>query len=203
MISDIIVFLFVLLFVWLGYKAGFIKTLFGMCSYFISIILGFMLYPIVSGGLKNSFIYDSVLKFSEKQININFKGNTLFNDILMKVGAEAANATAELLINIISFVLVIIVCKILISLISKSLSFISKVPVISFLNRILGGVLGGLKGILLLYILFLVINFLPTNITEKTINDINESKIASKFYKENLIIDILGRDIVKADGKWE
>jgi len=201
MISDIIVFLFVLLFVWLGYKAGFIKTLFGMCSYFISIILGFMLYPIVSGGLKNSFIYDSVLKFSEKQININFKGNTLFNDILMKVGAEAANATAELLINIISFVLVIIVCKILISLISKSLSFISKVPVISFLNRILGGVLGGLKGILLLYILFLVINFLPTNITEKTINDINESKIASKFYKENLIIDILGRDIVKADGK--
>lgn len=203
MISDIIVFLFVLLFICFGYKAGFIKTLFGMCSYFISIILGLMLYPIISSTLKNSFIYDSVRNFSEKQINISFKGNSIINDIFMKLGSDAVNATAELILNIISFVLVILVCKILLSFILKSLTFISKVPVISFLNKGLGAVLGALKGILLLYVLFLVINFLPTNITEKTIDNINESKIACKFYKENLIIDVLGRDIVKADGKWE
>lgn len=200
MLSDIIVFLFILIFVWFGYKAGFIKTLFGMCSYFVSIILGLMIYPLVSDILRNSTIYDQVLKFSQRQTSINIEGNTLFSGIFEQIGTKAATSAAELLINIISFILVIIICKIIISLISKSLTFVSKVPVISSINRILGAAAGGLKGVILLYILFLLINFLPANVTKKAINDINESKIASKFYNENLIIDILGKDVVNNNG---
>ena len=200
MLSDIIVFLFILIFVWFGYKAGFIKTLFGMCSYFVSIILGLMIYPLVSDILRNSAIYDQVLKFSQRQTSINIEGNTLFSGIFEQIGTKAATSAAELLINIISFILVIIICKIIISLISKSLTFVSKVPVISSINRILGAAAGGLKGVILLYILFLLINFLPANVTKKAINDINESKIASKFYNENLIIDILGKDVVNNNG---
>lgn len=196
MVSDIIVFIFILLFVWLGYRAGFIKTLLGMCSYFISIILGLMLYPLVSKFLENSALYDAVLKFSEKRTSVSIEGDFFINEILQNAESHVATSIAELLINIISFVLVILICKIVIAIISKSLNFLSKVPVISFFNRILGAAAGGLKGIVLLYILFLLINFLPANITSKAFDDINNSTIAHKFYRENLIIDVLGKDIV-------
>lgn len=201
MFADIIIFLIVLLFVWLGYASGFIKTLFGMCSYFISIIIGFMIYPVVSEFLKKSALYGVILRFSEKQISINIDDKFLFNDLLEQFGAKAVSSLAELLINIISFVAVILICKIILSIVSKCLNLISKVPVISFFNRTLGAILGAVKGIILLYIVFLFVNFLPVNITEKAITDINESRIAYKFYNENIILDILGKDVVFNNGK--
>ena len=197
MIADLIVVIFLALFVYLGYKAGLVKTLFGLASYFISILLGLMLFPVVSDLFKNSFIYDAVLNFSEKQTQIDIGGNSLINEILGQLGNQASVTIASLLINIISFIAVIIVCKIILNIIYRSLKFIVKMPVISFENRILGAAAGGIKGVLLLYIIFLLINFMPLNLTSKAIDNINDSKIAYKFYKENLIIDILGKDIVK------
>lgn len=200
MVSDIAVFAFVLLFVWLGYKSGFMKSLFGICSYFISIILGLMLYPVVSNVLKNSAVYNTVYNFSEKQTALGFAENTAISGILNKVSSHAAVSLAEFLINIIAFAAVIIICKIIISVILKSVSFLSRVPVISFFNRILGAALGGIKGIVLLYILFLFINFLPHNISNRAVSDINESHIAHKFYNQNIIIDILGKDVTENNG---
>lgn len=200
MISDIVVFLFILLFVWFGYKSGFIKSIFGILTYIISIILGILIYPIVSEYLKASPLYGVILNFSAKYTSFKIEGNSIFNSIIEQAGNQATNSIAELLLNILSFILVILMCKIILFAISKCLDIISKIPVVSFLNRISGSLIGGLKGIVLLYIISLLLNFLPIHINAIVMDDINRSSFAYKFYKENLVIDIIGKDFLNSNG---
>lgn len=196
MISDFIVFLILFLFIWLGYKSGFIKTLFDTFSYIISIILGVKIYPFVSEVLKKSFVYEYVNNIIGRNINNSLSEFSLISKLLSSGYDKSINSLSEIILSIISFIAVIIISKILLSLISRCISFVSKIPVISFFNRILGAVLGAIKGVLILYLAFLLIFIIPVKYTENVVKNINTSKIAYKFYNENIILDLIGKDFL-------
>ncbi len=203
MIADVFVFAFVLLFVWFGYRSGLIRTVFGFLSYFISIVLSVLIYPYVSKALMgNQMVLDYVGKIADK-IHIGGAESESFLEkvFLSSVNDAASGVVSAFLINVLAFLLVVVISRILLGVISKCLNLVTKLPVISSVNRIGGAVFGGLKSILILYIIFSILIFVPQAASDKIVDNINESHIANKFYTENIIVDILGKDVLKFNGK--
>ena len=117
--------------------------------------------------------------------------------LLLDVTNIAINGiVTKLLINIISFVAVLIISRLILGILSKSLNLIAKLPIVSTLNRFGGAIFGGIKGVLLLYIIFLVVLIFPGIGNGKVAESIASSRIANKFYTENLIVDIIGKDVI-------
>lgn len=203
MIADVFVFAFVLLFVWLGYKSGLIKTVFGFLSYFISIGISVIIYPYVSKAFsENQIILDYVEKIADKvHIGGQNSGGFIEKVLLSSVNDAASNMVSGFLINILAFLLVLVISRILLAVISRCLNLVAKLPVISSVNRIGGAVFGGLKSILILYIVFSILIFVPGTANDKIVDNINESHVANKFYTENIIVDILGKDVLEFNVK--
>ena len=192
-----IVFVFVLLFVYLGYKSGLIRTLFGIMSYFISILISFMLYPVVSDIFKSSTLYEIVFNYFQKKVSSgNQSESILFSGLINSVNSSLSETITNLTFNVISFVIVLLISKIVLSILSSVFGIISRLPVISFFNRIGGAILGGIKGIVVLYIAFSVIMVIPQKENGNFTKDLKESKIASQFYQKNIIFDIIGKDVL-------
>jgi membrane protein required for colicin V production len=71
----------------------------------------------------------------------------------------------------ISFILIFIFVYILFRLLAGLLSRLSQVFLLGWLNRLLGGIIGGLKGASIISLLLLVIGFLPF---QKVLHDVRE-----------------------------
>lgn len=204
MIADIIVFSVVLLFVYNGYRSGLIKTMYGLFSYILSILISIMIYPHISSMiLKNPEIYNFISKIAEKMTVSGAleNKNPLIAFILPSVNNSINNLITGLLINVFSFIIVLIVSRLALGIISKSLNIVAKLPVISTLNKIGGAVVGGFKGIVVLYIVFLVLFFVPGIFDGKVAENVSKSQIANKFYTENIIVDVLGKDVLNINAK--
>lgn len=197
MIADIFVFLFVLAFVCFGYKSGILKTCVGFFSYFISVAISAVINPSVSAFVRKTFVADMIYDFVLKRTEQNKIPQTgIFAKIADTVTGEMASGISVLLINVVSFVLTLVICRIILHLITKAVKIVSHLPVISAVNRICGGILGGLEGILILYIASVLLLFLPAGKTDALTCEIENSKIANKIYTENIITDILGKDLI-------
>ena len=100
-----------------------------------------------------------------------------------------------------SFIVVLIASRLALGIISKSLNLVAKLPVISTLNKIGGAVIGGFKGVVVLYIVFLILFFIPDILDGKVTENVSKSQIANKFYTENIIVDVIGKDVLNINAK--
>ena len=195
MIADIIVIAVVAVCILLGYRSGFLKTLINVVSYIASIILSFFFYPVLSGFLMKTSIYTFfVEKIGEKYRTadiIHTQWKFLDNYINSAEGAVSAGV-AELLINIISFILIVIICKIAIRLIGNALNLFARLPVIKQFNRLGGAVTGGLLGILVVYIVMaLMVAFAPLDSLDPVTEEIQKSVFAEEMYNNNIILNLI------------
>jgi len=198
MIADIIVFVFVLFFVYRGYKSGLIRALYGLTSYFISILMSILLYPHVSAFIEgNPEVYAVVSEIAGKlSVSELMESNKTWGIFFNAADAAVNGAVTKFLINVISFVMVLIISRLILGVISKMINIIAKLPIVSTLNRLGGAVFGGIKGVLILYIICLVVLIFPEIGNGKVAENIASSQIANKFYTENLIVDIIGKDVI-------
>ncbi len=204
MIADIIIIIVVAVFVAAGYKAGLIRSFMGIASYVLSIIIAFLIYPVVSGFLGKTPLYT----YLTEMVNNNYVSENMqspdmgmfgFFSKHMSEGLDAVATTvsegiAALLINIIAFILVIVISRILLWIITKVLNVFSKLPVIKQFNRLGGALLGGIKGILILYIVFAIVTvFVPFEKNSAIVKNIEESSFAGAMYEDNIILNLIGK----------
>ena len=202
MVADVIVVLFVLAFVWFGYKAGVLKTLVGFFSYFAAVIISAVINPSVSAFIRKTFVADFVYKFVLEKVQKNeLPKSGMFSKFSNMLAEEAANYVSVFLINIIAFVATIVICRLILYFITKAVKIVSHFPVISTVNRICGGILGGFESIIVLYIISLILMFLPAGEKSVVINEIENSQIAKSFYTENIISDVLGKEVLNLEQK--
>lgn len=200
MIADIAVILFVLAFVCFGYKSGIINTVIGFFSYFLSVIISVAVNPMVSAFIRKTFVADYVYKLVLANIQKNgVPQSGIFSKFSGMVYEEITNYISVFIINIISFALALILCRLILYFISKTLRIFSKLPVISTLNGICGAILGGFEGILILYILAVLLLILPLGKNQRLTDEIENSQIAGKIYTENIITDVLGKDVLNIE----
>lgn len=83
------------------------------------------------------------------------------------------------------------VIKFILSPISKAFDLVSKLPIIEWIDMILAMVLGGIRGILWVWILMIIISFFgATGVGSVMLKQIGESMILAYLYENNLIIQL-------------
>lgn len=211
-LADLVVIAIILLSLFIGVKRGFIRSIVGVLSIVISLALATWTYPVVSNTIDNIGITSSIEDTIEKSLinkDNSEKQNTedeishlpkSTQEVIQKqteaITASAADATAKtissLAVNIISILLVFIIVRIIMFLISHSLKFITRLPVIKGIDKILGGILGLLSGILIVYLILTFITFnTAINSDGALIKAIHNSYLTSFMYDNNFIVNLL------------
>ncbi len=194
MIADIIVIAIVVVCIMHGYRSGFFKALVNIVAYIVSIILSFLFHPILSDFLMKTPLYT----FFVQKIGENYpKAEALQGGKFLEKYLEAAEGTvseaiAGFLINIVSFILIVIIFKMLINLIAKGLNLFTRLPVLKQFNRMGGAIAGGLIGIVVTYVVMaLVVTLAPVENFDKVTNEIHNSVFAKEMYKNNIILEFI------------
>ena len=205
MIADIFVLLIVVFFIYSGYRAGLMRSFVKIASYIISIIVSFFLYPIVSDLLMKTPIYKSMVELvGEKYVNesiSNITEGSTFGILSKYVGEGISRAAggisesvATLFINLLAFVIILILSKIIIRIVANLLGIFTKLPIIKQFNHLGGGILGGVLGIIVLYIVSAaLLLFYPVEPDSPVAKEIETSVFASEIYENNIILDFIGK----------
>ncbi len=196
MIADILVILFVVIFIWIGYKSGLMRSLIKIASYIISIIAAFLIFPVVSEFLMSTPLYVWIeQKVGEGKIPISETSGFFakyLSESAESITGGISSAVAQLLINIAAFILVLILSRILMLVICKVLNVFTHLPVIKQFNRLGGAILGGVLGIITLYVVFAaVVLFAPFEENGKVIAELEKSSFAGEMYENNVLIELV------------
>lgn len=185
--ADLILIGFLSIYAYLGLKNGFIKSVVNFASTLISLLLTSFLYRPVSILLYNIGIGGLAKNFSLGLLE--GKAGEGMDPVLLD---KTADAMSVMIVNLISFIAVIIVIKIGLGIISKSLNLVAKLPIIKQANSILGLFTGLISGVLIAYIVIgLIAAFGQYDYLVAIRQSIEESVFAVALYDNNKIADLV------------
>lgn len=211
--ADLAVILIVATAGFIGMKRGLARSLMGVFSILISLALATWTYPIVADvinateldetitqaieqslGDKDESVEDTQEKTEEKGFSILPQSaidsiDKKTDEIVDSARKTTAQTISSLAVNIISMLLVFLIVRLLMFIISGALKFITKLPVIRSVDKILGTAAGALSGILIVYLLLTLLTFNTALNSDHPIGKaVKDSYIASYMYDNNFIV---------------
>lgn len=220
-IADIIVLAIILITTFFGYKKGFIKTGFGMLSFFIAIALTFMLYKPVMNLIKEktnfeNWLYEYLYSMNlDKETNNNLEnGESLattetdesyieklpqaivemldLESVKENVKVTVTQKIVDFALKLLSIIIVYIASKLILMLLVVMLDSIAKLPILKQFNELFGLILGLLLGVIRVYLVCAIVAFISSlPIGEGISAVVNNSLFAHIFYDNNLLLKIL------------
>mgnify|MGYP000846013319 CR=1 FL=1 len=209
---DIVVIIFLCYSCFVGYKRGFIKTLFDTLGVIVSFFLSREFYYIAENFLlDNTKMFVKIHSFFESKLSeslmTTFEESTHIPAELKNVlsnivntgdlqGMDAFSVFVDnisiILIRSISFIVTFLVIYAILLIISNLINVIFKLPLLNLTNRIFGAGTGIIKSFIILYIIFALcsplIGFLGDSPVSKSILNSQSGKI---FYDNNIILNYL------------
>lgn len=130
---------------------------------------------------------------SLKEALIENNNNQIYEALGVKqFNQYVASYMACLIINAVSFLIVLLVSFIILKIIGASLDLISKLPVLNGINTLGGIALGAVHGLILLWILCIVVTAISwTGPGEWICGQINRNPLLSWFYDHNYLLATL------------
>jgi len=96
------------------------------------------------------------------------------------------------MLNILCFLVCFAVAYVALLLLAHLLGYVFRMPVLKHFDLLLGGVFGGVRGVLLVFVIFAIVPVLLTvSPIEQVSTAIGESQLATIFYRTNLIQSIM------------
>lgn len=210
-IADIILLAVVAVFVLIGWKVGLIKMCMRVISFVLSIILAGLFFPLLAQHLKNTSVYDYLFSIAERNLpTIGATQNPLIPEgmqMALKSGGDAANFWAadyfaQLMINAISFVAMLILVGLVMMIVKKLIRALAELPVISAVDHLAGIALGALEGALVVCIVLTVVHTVPSiRDNEAVYKAIEESRITKIVYYNNPIVKSITPDAEAVGGQ--
>ncbi len=159
MILDILLAAFIVLLMVGGWRNGFIRSFFGLVGVLAAFLLTKALYLPLTKYLYTTPIYNAIAKTIDENVQLNLPQilPPAFTDAL-GVTDLVENLSVSIL-GILTYVVLFLVIYLVLSILVKLLNGVFKLPILNLVNRFLGLVLNGLKGILLCYLLAVVLRF--------------------------------------------
>ena len=156
-----------------GYRKGLVRMSVNIVSIVVSLIATRMLLPTVQSWIdQNPVLRELVAQRVEKiafgegpAAGAASESVDLFYQLLGldKLTDYIADRITGMLVSVITFVLLLIVVTLLVKLAFAILQRVVELPVLNFMNRTLGAVLGLVESIVYVWICLIVISFLPEN----------------------------------------
>jgi len=222
MLSDILVIGIILIFTFIGFKTGFILTLYRFVSMILSFWIALQLYPIVSkflittpifGWLKNMIngpVHDKLngvksltLQSGIDQLGVpSFMGDWIKGNnpgektakLVNDVSQMISTTLAEIAIKIFSVILVFILAFFLLLIIKNLLKLLVKMPIIKQLDKVAGTLIGVLTGLIVAYLVCAAIIVFGNSLSTGIQKDVDQSFIAKYFVKDNYIVNVLSKN---------
>lgn len=212
--ADLIVVAIILVSVIISAKRGFARSVIGVFSIVISLLIASFAYPIASNYIESSELKTVIAQKVEESLGVEDEiimekteeeKDFLFfpkamqksiEDKTKEIEQTAKKTTAQtvttLIINLISIISVFLIVRILMFILTHLLNLLTKIPIIKGFNKLLGGALGLLTGAFIVYLLFAILTFSSAlNQNEVIIKEIKDSRIASQMYDNNLLVNII------------
>lgn len=216
---DLIIIGVIVLFMYIGYRRGFIRTVFSLVSFGLAILLAIYLYPIVAEWLRSTPIFTGLKDYIIRTMGLEGVVQTHTVDLIATlplpdmirralVTQDTANMFellnvvtieeyiagffAGMAINIIAMILVFLLVRVILGILSGMLDIVGRLPVIRHFNRGGGLILGLIQGIVIVWIGLVVINLFFLDPTQPQLMQmLDESLIAGWIYENNPIMSIL------------
>lgn len=108
-----------------------------------------------------------------------------------------AKSIAVVILNAAVFLLLIFCCRIFFFFLRKTADGFTKLPIVKWIDKIGGGCLGIIKGLIFIWVFFLILSITSTfEWSQEMISQISQSDILKLLYDNNLLLDIVG-DLTK------
>lgn len=219
----IVILLILLLFIWMGYRRGFIREIVSFFFVFLSLSLAWAINPYINDFLISetpvySTIQETCTDFVQKQsgnLENETESSSQFIDGLnlpevLRKNIEKNNNTenyaelsvntlteyvsgylARTIVNGLSYVLAYILATIGIRIVVYILNLIAGLPILKTANKLTGGVVGFVKGLVFIWILFLILTVLcSTEIGKTSLELIEKDSLLSVIYQYDPLVQI-------------
>lgn len=126
--------------------------------------------------------------------NILDNNNSEMYEALDVVGVYdyIAKSVAVVILNAMVFLLLVFICRIFFFFLGKTVDGFSKLPIVRWIDKIGGGLLGAFRGLLLIWIFFLILSITSTSEwSHKLIVEITQFEPLKLLYDNNLLLDIV------------
>lgn len=165
MILDVVFILVAIIFIAVGAKRGFIKSLIQSAKFLLAVAITYFVGPITSGFIKDQFIFQPVYDW------LNDVGTSVVDTLpaflrpeegvvgeeIYPIADSVSGAISNIIGYIVTFILAIVLLTVLAWLLTK---LTDKITLFGTANRILGGVFGALMGVLVLFVAAAIIKYL-------------------------------------------
>lgn len=145
MVVDLIIVLVILLFTFLGYRKGLVKTAIGIVSFFVALIISIMLYKTVGNMVINKTQIDEKIEMtiSSKVLTENYEEKlemlpTNLVDAGENTVKEISRELSQKLIYISCFIALFIALKIALIFAKFLAGIITKIPIIKQVDKLRG-----------------------------------------------------------------
>lgn len=219
----IVILLILILFIWMGYRRGFIREIVSFFFVFLSLSLAWAINPYINDFLISetpvySTIQETCTDFVQKQssdLENEMESSSQFIDGLnlpeiLRKNIEKNNNTenyaelsvntlteyvsgylARTIVNGLSYVLAYILATIGIRIVVYILNLIAGLPILKTANKLTGGLVGFVKGLVFIWILFLILTVLCSiEIGKTSLELIEKDSLLSVIYQYDPLIQI-------------
>ncbi len=199
---------------YIGRKVGLVKMLFSLFSFLVAILLTVWISPTINGMLKNNeTFYDNTSEKVEDMLSLEERDESDQEGLIdqlplpksIKETLQENKAKQEeniksyiidqvtgIVINALAFILTFVVVFVGLWIVGISLRIISKLPILNSINRTAGLLVGGLQGLIVVWILFIILTiFSSSDIGKSAFLQIEGSGILSYIYNKNLFLNIV------------
>lgn len=189
MIIDIIFIAILALGAYLGAKKGLIKSIWGIGAWILTIILVKMMAEPVCEIISNTSLYislrDSIFsKISQKGIeSFAFIPQNLITD----AAGDAVGALSDIIARALSYIILIIAIRLLLGVVFIVVDLLSKLPLISGVNKLTGSVIGVINALIVSVVLLSLISVLGIDFAVLSIQD---SVIVKYLYNNNILLNL-------------
>ena len=216
-IVDFVALSLIILITVMSAKQGFIKTFLSTFGWIISLILAVLLCGVVARFVESKFGYISSVSRWLEGLTVKIFGNDLMNTTLSEateggmdgnladwivklvLSAKSSSISQDVTINqiicptiayyivsVIALIALFILFKIVFYIIADISKFKQR-TVAGKLNGFLGGMLGFVKGIIILDFIIIIVNAIPFSFVQSIAAQISNSYITNAFSKVNVI----------------
>lgn len=202
LIIDLVIIAIVLLFTFLGYKRGFVKLAIRLCTFFIAIVVAFMLYkPAAKLVITNTEIDEKIENtITSKLLTEGSAEDTKVEkkdlpSIILKSGENTvkniSNSIAVTLIEVACLLVIFILMKIALKFVTALADLIAKLPLLKQINKLGGTVYGIIEGLFIIFVGFAIISLISPMLDVSFISQINSSTLGAICYNNNILLEIL------------
>lgn len=207
MTIDVIIVIFVGYLCFQGYRKGFIKSLFDTLGVVVSFFLSKELYYFAENFLLNNTklfvklhdyfetkLSENVVRNINNNIPVELQNfvNNILNSEVSDTFAVFVDNISLIIIRSISFVITFLALYVVLLLLSTLINTIMKLPLLNLTNRVFGALMGILKSVILLYLIFALATPLLSFMQDKSLAQLVLNSESSKiFYDNNIILNYL------------